>query len=465
MELTKKIRYYTREMNADELTPISIYKKLEGSRKYLLESSLKHEKSGRYSFLGSNPFCEFKAEGNRVSEYHFDTKRITRYTGNPFDKLKEIFSARTTEDGGFPFSGGAVGYIGYDNIRQFESIGELPVNELEMPDIHLMFYEKTFIFDHIENKVTLLVLDGFHERTETDPQQLLNEMEQIIKKSDVSQDGDVIGNLSFETETTKEEFLHMVDSAKKQILAGEIFQVVLSQRFKSPFEGDPFSYYRKLRKTNPSPYMFYIDFEDYVVLGTSPESFIKVNGQKVTANPIAGTRPRGRYEGEDTGLEKELREDEKEVAEHRMLVDLARNDLGRVSEVGSIKLTKYMLIERYKYVMHLVSEVEGKLAHSKNSIDVITACLPAGTVSGAPKIAAMKIINDLERTKRGVYSGTVGYISVNGDTDLALAIRTMIIKDDHAYVQAGAGIVYDSLPEMEYEETINKARALIEVVK
>jgi anthranilate synthase component I len=465
MELTKKIRYYTREMNADELTPISIFKKLQGRRKYLLESSLKHEKSGRYSFLGSNPFCEFKSEGNGVSEYHFDTQRITRYTGNPFDKLKEIFSAGVTGEGRFPFTGGAVGYIGYDNIRHFESIGELPDNTLEMPDIHLMFYEKTFIFDHIENKVTLLVLDGFHKSTETDPEQMLNEMEQIIKKSDASQDDDVVGNLSFKPEISKQEFLNMVDSAREQILAGEIFQVVLSQRFQATFEGDPFSYYRKLRQTNPSPYMFYIDFEDYVVLGTSPESFIKVNGQKVTANPIAGTRPRGRDAGEDKVLGKELREDEKEVAEHRMLVDLARNDLGRICEVGSISLTKYMLVERYKYVMHLVSEVEGKLAHSRSSIDVITACLPAGTVSGAPKIAAMKIINDLESSKRGVYSGTVGYISVNGDVDLALAIRTMIIKDDHAYVQAGAGIVYDSRPESEYVETINKARALIEVAK
>jgi anthranilate synthase component I len=200
-------------------------------------------------------------------------------------------------------------------------------------------------------------------------------------------------------------------------------------------------------------------------LGTSPESFIKVNGQKVTANPIAGTRPRGIGEREDKGMEKELIEDEKEVAEHRMLVDLARNDLGRVCEIGSIRLTKYMLVEKYKYVMHLVSEVEGELAPSQNSLDVITACLPAGTVSGAPKIAAMKIINALESSKRGVYSGTVGYISVNGDLDLALAIRTMIIKDDYAYVQAGAGIVYDSKPELEYEETINKARALIEVAK
>ena len=465
MKEMKQIRFYSREMNGDELTPISVFKKLDGRRKYLLESSLKHEKSGRYSFLGSSPFFEFKADGSKLTEYHFHTEKMETSTGNPFERLKAIFSETASLNQDFPFSGGAIGYIGYDNIRHFEDIGEIPANSLEMPDIHLMFYEKTIIFDHLENKVILLVVQDFDQTSEQDPEDMLDELEETIRKTGTIQDDGEIGKLSFQSQVTKDQYIAMVNEAKEQVLAGEIFQVVLSQRFKSEFSGEPFSYYRKLRQSNPSPYMFYIDFDDYVVLGTSPESFIKVSGRKVISNPIAGTRRRGLNEQEDSGLEKELVHDEKEIAEHRMLVDLARNDLGRVCEIGSISLTKYMLVERYKYVMHLVSEVEGTLDHSYNSIDVITACLPAGTVSGAPKIAAMKIINDLEGCKRGVYSGTVGYISVNGDIDLALAIRTMVIKDASAYVQAGAGIVYDSKADSEYEETINKAKALIEVAK
>jgi anthranilate synthase component I len=465
MEETRQIRFNTREMNGDELTPISVFKKLGGRRKYLLESSLKHEKSGRYSFLGSCPYLEFKTDGSQITELHFPTGTTTRYTGNPFDRLKRIFSETSRVEQDFPFSGGAVGYIGYDNIRHFENIGEIPANSLGMPDIHLMFYERTIIFDHLENKVILLAVQGLDQTSDQDPEEVLDELERTIRETDTFQDEGEIGKLNFESQTTKEQFIAMVNDAKQQVLDGEIFQVVLSQRFKSPFTGEPFSYYRKLRQSNPSPYMFYVDFDEYIVLGTSPESFIKVSGSKVISNPIAGTKRRGLDDQEDTGLEKELLEDEKEIAEHRMLVDLARNDLGRVCEVGSISLTKYMLVERYKYVMHLVSEVEGRLDPMHSSLDVITACLPAGTVSGAPKIAAMKIINVLEQCKRGVYSGTVGYISLNGDIDLALAIRTMVIKDGYAYVQAGAGVVYDSIAESEYEETINKAKALIEVAK
>ncbi|MGD6802910.1 anthranilate synthase component I [Rossellomorea vietnamensis] len=465
MKHMKDIRFHTREINADELTPISVFKKLRGRRKFLLESSLKHQKSGRYSFLGSNPFFEFKADGREMTEVHFNSGEISHSEGEPFEKLKRMFSGTSGIKQDFPFEGGAVGYIGYDNIRHFENIGRLPENALEMPDIHLMYYEKIIVFDHLENKVIMLAAQGFDKKANQKPEEMLDEMEESIRQIETVQDECDPGRLSFQSQLSREQFLAMVDEAKEQVLAGEIFQVVLSQRFKSEFSGDAFTYYRKLRKSNPSPYMFFIDFEDYVVLGTSPESFIKVQGRTVTANPIAGTRRRGLDDHEDRGLEIELKEDEKELAEHRMLVDLARNDLGRVCEPGSITLTKYMMVERYKYVMHLVSEVEGKLHPSVDSMDVITASLPAGTVSGAPKIAAMKIINELESCKRGVYSGTVGYISVNGDIDMALAIRTMVVKDEYAYVQAGAGVVYDSEAEKEYEETINKAKALIEVAK
>lgn len=255
----------------------------------------------------------------------------------------------------------------------------------------------------------------------------------------------------------------MVEKAKAHIERGDIFQVVLSQRFKAEFCGNPFSLYRKLRTSNPSPYMFYLEFDDYTILGTSPESLVKVQDRKVTTNPIAGTKPRAKTKEEDLEIEQQLLHDEKEIAEHRMLVDLGRNDIGRVSKIGTVNVSKYMSIERYKYVMHIVSEVTGELKDEVHVLDVLTSCLPAGTVSGAPKIRAMQIINDLEQFKRGVYAGAIGYISVNGNMDLALAIRTMIVKDRNAYVQAGAGIVYDSIPESEYLETLNKAKALLEV--
>ena len=270
-------------------------------------------------------------------------------------------------------------------------------------------------------------------------------------------------SLDFKPMIDESTFIQMVETAKEHIVKGDIFQVVLSQRFSSPFEGNPFTLYRGLRTSNPSPYMFYMDFETYTILGTSPESLVKVNNGIVTTNPIAGTKPRGKTPEEDEQIANELLNDPKEIAEHRMLVDLGRNDIGRISEIGSVKIEKYMKIEYYKFVMHIVSEVTGRLNKDAHVLDVLTACLPAGTVSGAPKIRAMQIINQLETTRRGVYAGAVGYISVTGNMDLALAIRTMVVKDQQAHVQAGAGIVYDSIPKSEYEETLNKARALLEV--
>lgn len=269
--------------------------------------------------------------------------------------------------------------------------------------------------------------------------------------------------IQFQPSIDKETFVKMVNQAKKYIERGDIFQVVPSQRFTSNFEGNPFSLYRRLRTSNPSPYMYYLEFDDYTILGTSPESLVKITDGIIKTNPIAGTKPRGKTKEEDERLEQILLNDEKELAEHRMLVDLGRNDLGRVSKIGTVQVSKYMKIERYKYVMHIVSEVIGELRDDVHVVDVVTSCLPAGTVSGAPKIRAMQIINELEQQKRGIYAGAIGYISINGNLDLAIAIRTMIVKDGKAYVQAGAGIVYDSIPESEYEETINKMKALLEV--
>ncbi|WP_346023693.1 anthranilate synthase component I family protein [Alkalibacterium indicireducens] len=269
--------------------------------------------------------------------------------------------------------------------------------------------------------------------------------------------------LTFTASVDKDEFMRRVVKAKQYIVDGDIFQVVLSQRMQAEFDVDAFTFYRKLRVANPSPYMFYVDFDQYTVLGASPESLIKVTGRQIVTNPIAGTRPRGKTEEEDQAYAADLLSDEKEQAEHKMLVDLSRNDLGRVSEIGSISLDTFMTVERFQHVMHIVSEVSGTLAEGLSGLDALITTLPAGTVSGAPKIRAMQIVNELEDYQRGVYSGSVGYINVNGDLDLALAIRTMVVKDKKAYVQAGAGIVYDSDPESEYQETLNKAKSLLEV--
>lgn len=332
-----------------------------------------------------------------------------------------------------------------------------------MPDMHLMFYENVIVFDHLLQKVYILAMSLSRKKK---PEELEKEVHQLEKMLDrpVSEDS-IESNVkvSFTSNVSKSEYCRMVERGKDFIRKGDIFQVVLSQRLEAPYKGNPFDLYRKLRKTNPSPYMYYLDFSDYIVVGISPESLIKVSGRKLMTNPIAGTRPRGATDEEDRRLEKELLSDEKELAEHRMLVDLGRNDIGKVAEIGSVRVTKDQVVERYKHVMHIVSEVTGTLKNEVHSLEALKACLPAGTVSGAPKIRAMQIINHLEPEKRGLYSGAIGYLSASGDLDFAIAIRTMIVKDEKAYVQAGAGIVYDSVPEKEYEETLNKAKALLEV--
>ena len=358
-----------------------------------------------------------------------------------------------------PFNGGAMGYLGYDVIRLYENIGSVPQDELDMPDAHFLFFKQLIVFDHLLQKIHLLTGEEDYEAS-------FAKMKQMIAEPSVSTDEISTESLQFSSNFSQTEFENMVIEAKEAIVAGEVFQIVLSQRFQSAFHGKPFDAYRRLRLANPSPYMFYLEFgEDYTVLGSSPESLISVSGKDVNVNPIAGTRPRGKTVEEDKDFEASLLIDEKELAEHRMLVDLGRNDLGRVCEIGSIQLTEAMKIERYQHVMHLASKIKGKLREGFTSLDALTVCLPAGTVSGAPKIRAMELINKLENSKRGVYAGSIGYISYGGDLDMALAIRTMIIKDHKAYVQAGAGIVYDSNPTKEYEETQNKARALMEVHK
>ncbi|MGG0187299.1 anthranilate synthase component I [Bacillus rhizoplanae] len=451
------------EEEGDSLTPIALYRRMKGEKKFLLESSQLHQDKGRYSYLGCNPYGEIKSIGKEVE---ITINGVTeKGNGNVLKELERILTPSKVESP-FPFCGGAVGYIGYDVIRQYEDIGEMLSDPLNIPEVHVLLYRMFVVYDHLRQKLSFVYvyqgddMDSYeevYEQLQVYKQELLHESEEHVKE--------LYASLTFTSSVTEERFYEMVEQAKEHIRAGDIFQVVLSQRLQSDFVGNPFALYRRLRTANPSPYMFYIDFQDYVVLGSSPESLLSVRDEKVMTNPIAGTRPRGKTKEEDEKIAKELLANEKERAEHMMLVDLGRNDIGRVSEVGSVQLDKYMKIEKYSHVMHIVSEVSGTLRKNMNCFDALAYCLPAGTVSGAPKIRAMEIINELETEKRNVYAGAVGYISFSGNMDMALAIRTMVVKDEKAYVQAGAGIVYDSNPVAEYEETLNKAKALLEVMK
>ncbi|GEK34281.1 anthranilate synthase component I [Kurthia sibirica] len=462
MTVTTTRAYYQTEMEGDMHTPISIYHALSGQKKILFESSAKHEESGRYSFIATNPSMEFIAVNKEITIIDKGQKSVETSV-NPFHRLKELLPIDNSE---LPFSfyGGAVGYIGYETAFYHEQIGDFLEDPIDMPDMHMLFFETFIMIDHLKQKLYIASIDLFNvglsqadlrARTMVLEKQLIQPIQPLVSTEHAPQ---------FTAMMSQADFCQLVVDAKAHIEAGDLFQIVLSQRFKAHYEGDAMHLYRQLRKANPSPYMYYLDFADYTVLGTSPESLVKVENRIVTTNPIAGTRPRGATVEEDLRYEKELLADDKELAEHRMLVDLGRNDIGKLSKTSTVTVQKYMAIERYKYVMHIVSEVTGELLDTIHPLDVIASCLPAGTVSGAPKIRAMQLINRFEKQKRGVYAGAVGYISPTGNMDLALAIRTMVLKDQYAYVQAGAGIVYHSQPLKEFEETVNKAKALLEVM-
>ena len=454
--------YAERTIQGDTLTPISIFNALQGEHKVLLESNAKYEESGRYSFIAANPVAELK--GGKSSCVFRMGEETTEQDIPVIEKLKSCLPVRS---GAYPFAffGGAIGYFGYETAFHFEKIGDIVNDVYQMPDVHVFFYDAFVVIDHLLQTVTIAAIDLFQTgKTMEQLEKMVDLMEEQLGKPP-RQEVEEPSPISFSPTIEKGRFIEMVETAKEHIRKGDIFQVVLSQTFEADFSDNPFGLYRKLRANNPSPYMFYMEFGDYTILGTSPESLVKVRDGVVTTNPIAGTKPRGKNPEEDAAIAEALLCDEKEIAEHKMLVDLGRNDVGRVSKIGSVQVSKYMAIERYKYVMHIVSEVTGELREDGHILDVLAASLPAGTVSGAPKIRAMQIINALEQKKRGVYAGAIGYISTSGDMDLALAIRTMVVKDKKAYVQAGAGIVHDSIPESEYEETLNKARALLEVRK
>nr|WP_278321772.1 anthranilate synthase component I [Clostridium ljungdahlii] len=453
------------KINGDEITPIGIYYSLEGKNKFLFESIYSENEIGRYSFAGMNPYRKIKSCGNEICVE--DESGVRSVQGKVLDYIKKYLNVPYDNLGlSIPFTGGAIGYAGYDVIRQYEKLPGENEDSLKTPEAYLMFYRSFVCYDHFKHEVYFIY--NVAEDDDCSYESIVDSLESLKDMICIS---NVIHKLSevdkckkFTSNVSKEKYCSMVEEAKEYIKAGDIFQVVLSQRLKFESTSDPFEVYRRLRAKNPSPYLFYIDFEEFKVAGSSPESLVSVKNGRVMTNPIAGARPRGKNLEEDLKLKKELLEDEKERAEHVMLVDLGRNDIGKISEFGSVKLDRFMDVDFYSHVMHIVSKVSGDLRKDLGYLDGLISCLPVGTVSGAPKIRAMEIIDELEDSKRGIYAGAVGYFSLNGNMDTCIAIRTILFKDGHAYVQAGAGIVYDSVPEREYQETLNKAMAMIEVI-
>lgn len=464
-----------RTLLADTLTPVSAYEKFaRGEYSFLLESASGGEKIARYSFLGSDPFMLFKASGQSVEIARGEeTKRIE--ADDPIAALQdEIKRFRAVQVHHLPrFCGGAVGYAAYDAVRYVEHLPDTPPDALGLPDLYFAFYDQMIVFDHL-NKTILVIccarLDGkspedaYAEATRRIDDAVERLRTPVTKLSDdITPAGDI--TLSFGSNFEKDEFCKAVEACKEYILAGDIFQVVLSQRLSVRTPAHPFNVYRALRAINPSPYMFHLQLGDLRLVGSSPEVLVKVESGKVTVRPIAGTRRRGDNEEQDQALAEELLADPKERAEHVMLLDLGRNDVGRISRYGTVRIEEEMIIERFSHVMHMTSTVTGHLQSDKDCFDAFRACFPAGTVSGAPKIRAMEILDELEPIKRGPYAGGVGYIDFRGNLDTCIALRTIIMKGDLAIVQAGAGIVADSVPEREYEETLNKARGLFRAIQ
>lgn len=452
----KSLRVTARKIEGDSLTPILIFRRLKGKQKFLLESSSQEGGSGRYSFIGLNPQKAYRGRDGVIEEIAYATNRTYTHEGDLYTLLKRLMP-RITEDMGFPFTGGAVGYVGYGAARNGEQRG---ADDLQIPDVYFNIYDTIVVYDHLLNEVTLLhtEINPVYEAPDFD------ELEEMITTGSVDQNEDVSIS-EYRCAISKEEFEQRVQQAIASIKDGIAEQIVLSRRLEADITGDPFALYRKLRRRNPSPYMYYMEFDDHTVIGTSPESLVKVTDGTVLTNPIAGTRRRGRDETEDAALEQELRNDPKELEEHDMLVEVSKKELNHVCRPETVQVSNYLETVRYEHVMHLVSEVEGELAPGLHALDALKATMPAGTVTGSPKEAAMKIIDELEDTHRGIYGGAIGYIGLNGNIDFALTIRTMLVKDGKAYVQAGAGIIDKSIPALEYKETANKARSLLEAVE
>ena len=463
-----------RELLADLETPLSTYLKLaRGPYSYMLESVQGGEKWGRYSMIGLPCRTLLRVVGNSLTVEQ-DGDVVERHeSSDPFQFI-EAFQQRylVPELEDLPrFNGGLVGYFGYDTVRYVEDrvAGSAPEDVVNTPDILLMLSEEVVVFDNLRGKISVLVhADPAEDQALEKAQQRLDALEQQFDQAvslKPSPSGLQVKEEDFVSSFGQQAFEAAVEKIRDYIVAGDVMQVVLAQRMSIPYTGEAVNVYRALRQLNPSPYMVYMDLEDFNIVSASPEILARVEDGNITVRPLAGTRRRGHTEEEDQALEQELLNDEKEIAEHLMLIDLSRNDAGRVSETGSVKVTRQMFVERYSHVMHIASNVESTIAEGRTALDVLKATLPVGTLSGAPKIRAMEIIDELEPVKRGVYGGAMGYLAWNGNMDMAIAIRTAVIKDQRLYVQAGAGVVADSVPALEWKETMNKARALFHAVK
>jgi anthranilate synthase component I len=480
LKLSKKANLIPvyKEISADLDTPVSAFLKLKkDAYSFLLESVEGQEKIARYSFLGSNPWAIFKSKGRNIQIIYPNAKKSVRFiaSSDPLAEIKKImheFKAAPIK--GLPrFYGGFVGYIGYDMVRFFEDIPDKNPDELKIPDSAFMLADNILAFDHVNHTIKIIVnviLPNKSKQQKTKAyygavkkiESIISQLKKPLLGADNRRN---TRKIKVESNFSKREFESMVIKAKEYIKKGDVIQVVPSQRFKIKIDKEPLDIYRNLRSLNPSPYMFFLKLDDVILIGSSPEMLVRFEGGLAQTRPIAGTRPRGKNEQEDLRLEKELLNDKKEKAEHIMLVDLGRNDLGRVCRKGEVAVSEFMKVERYSHVMHLVSEVRGNLDRKRDSYDVLRACFPAGTVSGSPKIRAMEIIDELENTRRGPYAGCVGYFGFSRNMDTCITIRTIVVKDNIAYVQAGGGVVADSVPKNEYFESVNKAKALIEAIK
>ena len=463
LEATTTQTTILREISADLETPISVYMKVRGQgASFLLESVEGGERIARYSFIGIKPKAQYIIRGNEIEIVEAGSSRVVKFEDkvDPTYFLQdEVSRFKFVPQAGAPrFIGGLVGYLGYESVRHFEPTLKPQMKQAPIPDGIYLLADTVIAFDHARRSLSLIanVLDGDVDAAH----RKLDEIESCIQQPlPVAGPRDVKSSKT-RSNMTQGRFEDMVRDAKEYIAAGDIFQVVLAQRFEAPFALPPFTLYRALRRVNPSPYLFFLDLKDFAVAGSSPEILVKVAGGTVTIRPIAGTRPRGNSPHQDKALEIELLADPKERAEHLMLLDLGRNDVGRVAQMGTVRVTDQFFIERYSQVMHIVSNVEGRLDDGRDAIDALAAGFPAGTVSGAPKVRAMEIIDELEKEKRGIYAGAVGYFSAGGDMDTCIVLRTALVKDSMMYVQAGAGIVADSDPKSEQQECVNKAKAL-----
>ena len=466
-----------RRLVSDTLTPVTAFRKIDsGAGACLFESVVGGEKVGRYSFLAADPFMELAAYGTQVTVSDASGSR-TFHADDPLREVRELLyaasAARLPELP--PFEGGAVGYAGYDVVRYAEHLPNAPLDDRGLPDLAFGFYDRMIVFDNVDKTMYVVVMARIEPQRGADAvyRESCRRVDELVEQlssrdaglqcADIGTVGDAA--ISYESNFRQQEFEAAVRRCVEYIRAGDIFQVVISQRLEVPIQSDPFEIYRTLRVVNPSPFMFFLRTGSVTLVGSSPEIMCRVVDGKVTVRPLAGTRRRGRTEEEDQLLAAELLADPKERAEHVMLVDLGRNDVGRVARYGSVQVSDVMVIERYSHVMHITSNVTGQLQPGRDAFDALQACLPAGTVSGAPKVRAMEIIDELEPHRRGPYAGAVGHLDYHGNMDTCIALRTIVVQGDRAYVQAGAGIVADSQPNLEYQETLNKAHGLLKAIE